>query len=48
MEYNNQEKTYYKVDCSSCSEETEVPFKPIEGRPVFCRECFRKQKKATN
>jgi CxxC-x17-CxxC domain-containing protein len=26
--------------CSQCSKETTVPFKPTQGRPVFCRDCF--------
>ncbi len=39
--YNNQEKTYYKTTCTKCSQETEVPFKPIEGRDVFCKTCYQ-------
>jgi CxxC-x17-CxxC domain-containing protein len=27
--------------CSQCGRETTVPFKPTQGRPVFCRECFQ-------
>ncbi|MFZ2499481.1 CxxC-x17-CxxC domain-containing protein [Methanosarcina sp.] len=30
----------YKAICSDCGIETEVPFKPTEGRPVYCRECL--------
>ena len=26
--------------CASCGKETEVPFEPRSGRPVYCRECF--------
>lgn len=43
-EYSNQEKTYYKVNCSKCGDETEVPFKPIEGKAVYCRICYRKMR----
>ena len=32
--------------CSNCGKETTLPFRPTQGRPVFCRECFGKQKKA--
>ena len=32
------------VTCSACGQETQVPFKPTEGRPVYCKECYRKQK----
>lgn len=35
----------HKVICSDCGQETEVPFKPTEGRPVYCRECYQKHKK---
>ncbi len=30
----------YPAICSSCGRDTEVPFPPRHGRPVFCRECF--------
>jgi CxxC-x17-CxxC domain-containing protein len=32
--------------CSGCGKETTIPFRPTQGRPVFCRECFGKQKKS--
>ncbi|HXX55160.1 MAG TPA: CxxC-x17-CxxC domain-containing protein [Methanoregula sp.] len=34
-----------KVTCSDCGKECEVPFKPTEGRPVYCRECLPKHQK---
>lgn len=34
----------YKVKCSNCDMETEVPFKPDPDRPVYCRECYAKRK----
>jgi CxxC-x17-CxxC domain-containing protein len=30
-----------KTVCSQCGKETTVPFKPTQGRPVYCRECFQ-------
>jgi CxxC-x17-CxxC domain-containing protein len=30
--------------CASCGKETEVPFEPRSGRPVYCKECFAKQR----
>jgi CxxC-x17-CxxC domain-containing protein len=30
--------------CSQCGRETTVPFRPTQGRPVFCRECFQVRK----
>jgi CxxC-x17-CxxC domain-containing protein len=32
--------------CSQCGKETTVPFKPTQGRPVFCRECFQQRRQA--
>lgn len=26
--------------CSMCGKQTTVPFRPTQGRPVLCRECF--------
>jgi CxxC-x17-CxxC domain-containing protein len=28
--------------CAECGKETEVPFEPREGRPVYCTDCYRK------
>ncbi|HZE27395.1 MAG TPA: CxxC-x17-CxxC domain-containing protein, partial [Terriglobales bacterium] len=30
--------------CSQCGKDTTVPFKPTQGRPVFCRECFQQKR----
>jgi CxxC-x17-CxxC domain-containing protein len=35
----------YKAVCSDCGKECEVPFKPAEGRPVYCRDCYPKHKR---
>jgi len=32
--------------CSQCGKETTVPFRPTQGRPVFCRECFQQRQQA--
>ena len=34
-------KVETRTVCSQCGKETTVPFKPSQGRPVFCRECFQ-------
>ncbi len=34
----------HKAVCSDCKQECEVPFKPTEGKPVFCRDCYAKRK----
>jgi len=35
----------HKAVCSECGKECEVPFKPTEGKPVFCQECYRKKRR---
>ncbi len=32
----------YDVVCDQCGVTTQVPFKPTGGRPVYCRDCFRR------
>lgn len=32
--------------CSQCGKDTTVPFKPTQGRPVYCKECFQQRKTA--
>ncbi|PIO03359.1 DNA-directed RNA polymerase [Candidatus Woesearchaeota archaeon CG08_land_8_20_14_0_20_47_9] len=39
------QREMHKAICSECGKECEVPFKPTEGKPVFCRECFQKRKR---
>ncbi|MDB5097904.1 MAG: hypothetical protein JWM80_2325 [Cyanobacteria bacterium RYN_339] len=29
--------------CSACGVATTLPFKPVSGKPVFCRPCFLKE-----
>jgi len=35
----------HTVTCAECGAETQVPFEPTEGRPVYCRDCYAKQRK---
>jgi CxxC-x17-CxxC domain-containing protein len=43
---------YTKVEtqatCSGCGKQTTVPFRPTQGRPVFCRECFQSRRTAAS
>ena len=36
------------VVCSQCGKETTVPFRPTQGRPILCRECFREKRHAAS
>lgn len=33
----------HSATCSSCNAPCEVPFKPNGKKPIFCRDCFRKE-----
>jgi CxxC-x17-CxxC domain-containing protein len=35
-----------RTHCSVCGQETTVPFRPTQGRPVLCRSCFEQQRRA--
>src|SRR4029077_19728958 len=47
-----QNYRYTKVEtqatCSGCGKQTTVPFRPTQGRPVFCRECFMSRRTAAS
>lgn len=32
----------YDVTCSDCGCQTKVPFKPITGKEVYCKDCYAK------
>ena len=43
-DFKPRPKEFHKVICSDCGKETEVPFRPTEGRPVYCKECYPNHK----
>ena len=42
--YGGGPREMHKAICADCKKECEVPFKPREDRPVYCRDCFSKHK----
>ena len=49
--YGNRDTSSYSsnrqmfaVKCSDCGKDTQVPFEPTNGRPVYCSDCYRKVK----
>jgi len=38
-------RTMHKAVCADCGSECEVPFEPKEGRPVYCRDCYKKHRR---
>lgn len=39
-------RTETRTVCSHCGAETTVPFRPTQGRPVLCRQCFQARRAA--
>ena len=39
-----RDRTLYEAICAQCSKVCEVPFKPVEGRAVYCKECWAQRK----
>lgn len=38
------DREMFKATCAECGGEAEVPFKPDEGKDVYCRECYQKRR----
>jgi CxxC-x17-CxxC domain-containing protein len=38
------ERRMYSAVCADCGMETQVPFKPRDDRPVYCRDCYQKRR----
>lgn len=39
-----QAREMHTVICAECGMETQVPFKPTNNRPVYCRDCFQNKR----
>ena len=42
--YDRAERQMYSVTCSQCGNEARVPFQPRGDKPVYCSDCFSKQR----
>lgn len=40
----SRDREMHTAVCSECGAETQVPFQPSAGRPIFCRNCFQSRK----
>ncbi|HHT16213.1 MAG TPA: zinc-binding protein [Papillibacter sp.] len=38
------QREMFTAVCSSCGGEAKVPFQPREDRPVYCSDCFSRQR----
>jgi len=41
---DRRERILYKAICADCNKECEVPFRPSQDRPVYCKGCFSSRK----
>ena len=44
---SDQPRTMHPAVCASCGVDTEVPFEPRQGRPVYCKDCFETQRRVS-
>ncbi|MDP2718465.1 MAG: zinc-ribbon domain containing protein [Dehalococcoidia bacterium] len=42
--YGQSPRQMFPAVCASCGVETQVPFQPKQERPVYCSDCFSKQR----
>jgi CxxC-x17-CxxC domain-containing protein len=38
--YDRGPREMFDVTCSNCGKAAQVPFRPTQGKPVYCNECF--------
>lgn len=43
--HRDMDRQMYDVVCGKCGKDCQVPFKPSSDKPVFCDDCFGKEKK---
>ena len=41
---NRSSRQMFPAVCAECGVETQVPFEPREGRPVYCSRCYDKSR----
>jgi len=42
--YSSAPRQMFPATCAECGKDTQVPFEPRSGRPVYCSDCYRKMK----
>ncbi len=40
--YSRPQRQMFPAVCAQCGKQTEVPFEPREGKPVYCSDCYSK------
>jgi CxxC-x17-CxxC domain-containing protein len=42
--YERAPREMFSATCSNCGREAQVPFRPTNGKPVYCSDCFKSQR----
>ncbi len=42
---HQRQREMYPAVCASCGKDTQVPFEPRDDRPVYCNDCFAKNRR---
>ena len=42
--YSSGPRQLFPAVCTECGQDTEVPFSPTPGKPVYCRDCFQSRR----
>ena len=45
--FGRPQREMYPATCAQCGAQTQVPFRPRGDRPVYCSDCFAKQRGTT-
>ena len=40
---SDDQREMFSAVCDECGNDCEVPFRPTEGKPIYCNKCFRKR-----
>ncbi len=43
-----EDRQMYKTTCSNCGKQCEVPFRPTNGKPVYCSDCFKNSRRGAS
>lgn len=44
--YDRGPREMFSATCSSCGREAQVPFRPNGSKPVYCSDCFQRQRQS--
>lgn len=42
--FGNRPREMFQATCDNCGNSCQVPFRPTNGKPVYCSNCFENQK----